>query len=160
MRTAADGGVFGSATEDDVSLFFYIGHGFGPSDDYNLLGPLCGVDNHVVTPTELRNALDAIDGKKIVILDSCHSGNMIGKDGETLTHREICRRITNSIISAFAGSRSDLAANDYYVIVSAHSSEISWSSDESSLFIRIISKGSGYDMVTGSYLRTRAETTG
>ena len=62
---------FSGAKSNDVSLFYYGGHGL----QYN--GALCGVDGKFVYPTQLRDALLKVPGKVIVILECCHSGSMI-----------------------------------------------------------------------------------
>lgn len=64
---------FAGATENDVSLFFYSGHG-------DKGGKLVGYDFGMITPAELRGWLDTIPGRKIVIVDACYSGAVIGKD--------------------------------------------------------------------------------
>ncbi len=65
---------FSGAKSNDVSLFYYGGHGLQYS------GALCGVDNRFVYPNELRDALLQIPGKVIVILECCHSGSMVAND--------------------------------------------------------------------------------
>ena len=73
---------FKGADENDVSLFYYSGHGSGDEDT---LGGLCGHSNTgsgidgIVTPAELRGMLDTVNGRKVVIADSCFSGNLIGR---------------------------------------------------------------------------------
>ncbi len=69
---------FGGAEEQDVSLFYYSGHGYD-SASAALRGALVGADGtDFVTAGQLRAALDAIPGRKIVIIDACYSGNFIG----------------------------------------------------------------------------------
>ncbi len=112
------GSTFSGATSKDISLFYYSGHGFSGT------GSLVGTDGQPVSSTALRNKLDSVPGKKIVIIDACHSGNMIGKDGVKQAVSDT--DFINTFISGFAGgSRSNLAAAGYYVIVAAHSSETS-----------------------------------
>ena len=81
---------FADAGPQDVSLFFYSGHG---ADDAGLEGALVGSDwkgfswarrqteavylATLVTVSQLRATLDAIPGRKIVIIDACYSGNAI-----------------------------------------------------------------------------------
>ncbi len=156
---SAINGVFGAATENDVSLLYYSGHGLY-SYDTTYLGALCGTDNGFVTPTKLRNTLDKIPGKKIVIIDACHSGNMIGKTilGARLTEKAINEKITNSFISAFSSaSKSNLATGNYYVLVAAHSTqtsvEVSTSGGKNvGIFTYYFCGGAGYNELTQSYL--------
>lgn len=70
---------FKDAEENDVSIFYWAGHG---QSKYNTF-QLCPVDfltNGRISVTELEYWLDKISGTKIVILDACHSGGFIGKN--------------------------------------------------------------------------------
>lgn len=121
---------FQRAKANDVSLFYYSGHG---AEDY---GWLCGVDRgNYVTIDQLRTALDKIPGKKIVILDSCYSGMAIGKgvsdDIVFASEKEAFQAINESIIATFsAASKANLATSTYYVITACSkvqtSSEVSY----------------------------------
>lgn len=70
---------FKDATEDDVSIFYFAGHG---SDRYGtfLILPSDYSTNGRISVTELEYWLDKIPGTKIVILDCCHSGGFIQKE--------------------------------------------------------------------------------
>ena len=156
---SAINGVFSAATENDVSLLYYSGHGLY-SDNNSFLGALCGFPQGLVTPTDLRNTLDKIPGKKIVIIDACHSGNMIGKtiSGVRLTEKAINEKITSSFINAFSStSKSNLATGNYYVLVAAHSTqtsvEVSTSGGKNvGIFTYYFCGGAGYNELTQSYL--------
>lgn len=72
---------FENATENDVSIFYFAGHGgvkygvyrFYPTDtDWTTTTS--------VTIPELEYLLDRVAGTKIVILDCCHSGGFIQKE--------------------------------------------------------------------------------
>jgi len=76
---------FADADANDVSLFYYSGHGAN-SPDTGFHGALVGTLHTYLSVERLKEELDKIPGKKVVILDSCHSGAMIGKsDGEEVT---------------------------------------------------------------------------
>ena len=142
---------FAGADEDSVSLFYYSGHGANAGGgEYQ--GALCGTTGYV-TFGQLRAALDKIPGKKIVLLDSCHSGAHIGKSANglyTMTKSDLIS-FNNAAIAAFAAkTRSNLAVNDYYVITASRSSETSQSMsynglDYVGLFTYAMLYGSGYD---------------
>ena len=83
---------FGSATQFDVSLFYYSGHGAKN-------GLLCAVDDKDVTMPQLAAALKKVPGKVIVILDSCFSGSAIAKAGGGSNSPEAFNR---AVINAFA----------------------------------------------------------
>lgn len=82
---------FRNASEGDVCLFFYTGHGSYDADNY--LGALKGIDANTLeenyadafmTMGELADTLERLcPGKVIVILDSCGSGSSIW-NGEPL----------------------------------------------------------------------------
>ena len=76
---------FADAQSQDVSLFYYSGHGVSSSDSA-LQGAFLGADGQsAVTAAQLRAALDNIPGRKIVIIDACYSGNMLngGSDADS-----------------------------------------------------------------------------
>lgn len=68
---------FKSATVNDVSLFFYSGHGDEDS------GSLVGIDDSDIYMKELAARLKKIPGKVVIILDSCGSGNSIYNVGDS-----------------------------------------------------------------------------
>ena len=102
--------VFSQADGNDVTLFYYSGH--GASD-----GSLCGIDNVTISPDTLRQILDQYVGKKIVIIDACYSGNMIGKSVDDFN---------DAFVSAFSRkTKANLAAQDYYVMTACSKSQLS-----------------------------------
>ena len=67
---------FAGAQEGDLSLFYYAGHG---KHGGQLLGTdALDDDSLLITPLMLRQALDQIPGTKLVIIDACYSGGIIG----------------------------------------------------------------------------------
>lgn len=66
----------GDADDNDVSLFYYSGHGVTGKGDY-YAGALQTVDNEYILMQELADALSQVAGRVIVILDSCGSGAAI-----------------------------------------------------------------------------------
>ena len=66
---------YAGAQDKDVSLFYFCGHGYAGS------GALCCYDNTAIYPSELHDLLAAVPGRKIVIIDTCFSGAMIGQSG-------------------------------------------------------------------------------
>ena len=65
--------VFSAATENDVSLLYYSGHG---EED----GSLLGKDLKTLKPAALKDCLDQIPGRKIIIVDACYSGQLIREE--------------------------------------------------------------------------------
>ena len=151
---AAIRSAFGSAQEQDVSLFFYSGHGAYPD------GALCGVDDTYLTAAQLRACLDEIPGRKIVLVDACHSGSLIGKSTTSSSNSAFI----TSFMSAFkVTTRSaNLAASQYYVITAAHSSETSAEMYDGTryfgAFTTALAKGCGYDYLYETACQNYADT--
>ena len=105
--------VLDATTDDDVSLFYYSGHG---SPGGYLIGTNSGEVgfDQYIKPSALYEALNAVKGKKIVIIDACYSGSLIGR-GEAESD------FAEDFISAFsmASRSSELAKDDFFVIVAA-----------------------------------------
>ena len=90
MEKAVDK-VFGEADEDDLTLFYYSGHGavaakgsFSSQLYYD--GALCLLDKsgkkiEYYAVSELKELFDKYQGKKALILDSCGSGAFIQRQG-------------------------------------------------------------------------------
>lgn len=64
---------FDGATENDISMFYYSGHGVTGSGEY-YSGALMTVDYEYITIKDLAELLSKVPGRVIVILDSCGSG--------------------------------------------------------------------------------------
>lgn len=143
---------FADAKSNDVSLLYFSGHGANsPATEFH--GALVGTHNTYLSVTRLKTELDKIPGKKIVIIDCCHSGQMIGKSaGEEVSSAEL-NAFNSLVISTFASDpdtvvrsvgteiempteemftaepllisrgENDLANSGYYVITAAHSTE-------------------------------------
>lgn len=134
---AAIAAAFAQADADDVSLIYICTHGlydrvtFEPS-----LVISDGVTEDVLDAGELRAALDAVPGQKVILLDACNSGAFIGKG-------EWDDRMKNWFMG-----------EDYVVLTSAGASENSflWHSDRQiggSYFADGLSEGLGtrtYDL--------------
>ena len=150
---ACVGSAFGSATENDVSLFYYSGHGASVSDGA-VQGSLVGKDGKTfVSPDQLREALDRIPGRKIVIIDACYSGGMLtsknlsgGKDDR----EKAAEAFGAAFISAFSRkARGNLASDGYFVLTAASAEELCYEQDVNGLsrglFTYSITEGLGYD---------------
>ena len=70
---------FSGATDADVSLVYYSGHGSVSTGGSCLVG----TDLSPCYASDLRAALDRIPGRKILIIDACDSGGLI--PGEVVT---------------------------------------------------------------------------
>ena len=137
---------YAGADEDDVSLFYYSGHGVSGT------GSLLGTDRERISPTQLRSALDAVPGRKIVIVDACYSGNLLtAKSGSNENDAE---EFTQAFIAAFSRTgRSNLAGDGYFVITAASGAEQSWAAEFNgevySIFTFFLCCGLGSDPLDG-----------
>lgn len=100
---------FADADADDASYFYISTHGLWNTAVNGLMTLLLsdGESEEGITAYELRRVFDTIPGKKVLLLDACHSGAMIGKGVE------------KSFENLFAG-------DNYYVVCSSGGEEESW----------------------------------
>lgn len=154
---------FSQADEDDVSLFYYSGHGIEDKDDPDYQGALVGNNGYTyVTASELRAAMDRIPGRKILIIDSCFSGvyarerNSIRtakSSAEINTTEEInangsADAFVNSFINAFsAKKRGSDTYSSYFVLAASAEDEESWEAQVNGkymgLFTHYLTLGAG-----------------
>lgn len=120
---------FANATVNDVSLFYFSGHGANAVGS-TFHGALQGTGGSYLSIARLKTTLDQIPGKKVVIVDTCHSGALIGKssDSAVSVSTSELNAFNSSVISTFslsveARGENDLANSGYYVITAAHSTE-------------------------------------
>ena len=142
---------FSGADDDDVSLFFIATHGdVDYTGDY--AGALAMSPSGSLLLKDLANALNAVPGKVIVVLESCGAGAAVypnggnsSNDGKTL-YEDIKRRATQfdeAVIRAFSGADpgivvtlqpNDVQANTgefrvdnkFYVLTASRYQELSW----------------------------------
>lgn len=113
--------------ENDVTLFYYSGHGTQrPGDASDTGTALVGVDSVCPTIKSVQERLDKLPGTVIVILDSCFSGQFIGKAaGEQVTQAEV-ERFNRSVVSAFSSIQAkNLTGPKYQVITASRGHELS-----------------------------------
>ena len=158
---------FSGTTSSSVSLFYYSGHGV-LSDTQSWLGALCGVDSTYIKFSELATELSKINGRVIVILDSCHSGAAIGKDASGKDMAALIKAYNQAAIDAFSGYKieaseeevakwGELATSKFIVITAAKSDESSWdgrydgSGYRQGRFTAALIKGMGCSYPNGTY---------
>ena len=148
---------FSGADDNDVSYFYFNGH--GSSDNDFSTSYICPTDNDgtfssFISVDELEIALSAIPGVKVVFLDSCRSGGFIGKSKET--NKFISAGIeafNNNVINIFSMSQSKdlLTTNQYKVLTSCHYNQSCYGIYEEegiepfSFFSFYLYHGCGYD---------------
>jgi len=128
-KTAIISGIastFSGADDNDVSYFHFSGHGI----NYEGISYLSPTEIMYTSPlsayistNELESALSAIPGRKVVTLDSCHSGGFIGKGkGEITISKEEWISFNDEVINVFsqAESKDLLTTNQYKVLTACH----------------------------------------
>lgn len=138
---------FAYTTDNDVSIFYFSGHG-------GLGGTIIGTDGANISPGQLRMELDQVRGTKVIIVDACYSGALIGKsEGSEGSVSDF----TRAFIQAFSAAGKNLASSEYMVITSARGYEVSYEADISSydnttvgrvgIFSHFLEEGCGWDSV-------------
>ena len=130
---AAIGHAFSESDEDDLSILYLCTHGVLSSADdgevYLLLG-----DGQTETPlsaAQLYALIQDIQGEKLLIIDACHSGALIGRGVPEPERPEIrlpgSRESTQPFLSPF------LADSSVHVLTSSSGDESSWYYDSEHL---------------------------
>lgn len=159
---------FKDATENDVSLFFYSGHGVTDSGT-QYSGALMTVDYDYILLSDLAEMLSAVPGKVIVILDSCGSGaavyssqsiNSIGIGDESSSFDP--QKFNEEAISAFSNLASvqnksgEFRNSKYYVLTASAYGEDSKSVMTNNIWGGALTRGfvasAGYDFNTKTWL--------
>ena len=154
----------GSATEDDVSVFFYSGHGADANGGTNQ-GALCGVDGSRLSTAKLASALGKIKGRVIVLIDACHSGALISKNGGGSASAPFNPdTFVQGLMSAFAdrgdvSNAAEFRNSKYVVLVAAGFDETSsedttgmlWWKSHQGRFTAALIKGMGCNYKKGTY---------
>lgn len=156
---------FGNASYNDVSLFYYSGHGAnslgadGNPTSYH--AALVGTFQTYVSIARLKTELDKIPGKKVIIIDACHSGQFIARDG---TATQVSSSAFNSqVVNLFAND--DQLSGDVSrtaVVLAADGSELL--SEEAPAFIDRADDAnfakSGYYVITACRSEEKSVSTG
>jgi hypothetical protein len=144
--------------ENDILLFYMGCHG-GYSNFLNdyILCPYDydGIDStKLISVSDLEEKLSAsnIGGYKVVvILNSCHTGGFIGKNGDSVVSISP-EEFNNAVINTFSSRDLTQPSNRYEVITSCHSSESSWAveneEDAYTWFAKYFLEGCNYESYT------------
>lgn len=156
---------FGNASYNDVSLFYYSGHGAnsvgadGNPTSYH--AALVGTFQTYVSIARLKTELDKIPGKKVIIIDACHSGQFIARDG---TMTQVSSSAFNSQVVNLFANDDQLSGdvNRTAVVLAADSSELL--SEEAPAFIDRADDTnfakSGYYVITACRSEEKSVSTG
>lgn len=134
---------FAGADDDDVSLFFIATHGDVDKDTPKAYaGSLAMTSGGDLLLSDLANALEAVPGKVIVVLESCGAGaavyaNNSAGDRKTLyeEYKQRTEAFDAAVIKAFADADSAAlrantgefrVKNKFYVLTASRYQELSW----------------------------------
>lgn len=156
--------------QDDVTYFYYSGHGLG-GDSRSVRGALVGVDyasgkgaSAYVTVDEVRQYLDQVPGTVVVVLDCCLSGQYITAKGAGTAALQTAdaAEVANAYVQAFSsasltakGENSLISGNanasKYKILAACQSMQSSYATstalNDYSYFTRFICQGAG---ITGA----------
>lgn len=118
---------FSGADDDDVSYFYFGGHG----GKYGSIYYICPTDmtsslDSNISVNELEEALGVIPGTKVVIIDSCNSGGFIGigEDKDEFSDKAL-KAFNEDIIKIFSSEQNgenrerDLFTADCYKVLTS-----------------------------------------
>lgn len=136
---------FASADSNDVSLFYYTGHG---SSD----GSLITTDYGAISPSRLASWLKQVPGNVVVMLDSCYSGRVIDKalGAKAVDAKDGANMFNSSVVAAFNEAEAEVAkagpmSNSKFKVLTACSQyELSWASQSRSFFSDALVSGVGF----------------
>jgi hypothetical protein len=150
---------FSEADENDISYFYFGGHGGKDGSIYYI----CPTDmtssvSSKISVNELEEALSAIPGTKVVIIDSCYSGGFIGKAGDRDEFSDKALKAFNEdMIKMFSSEpngenreRDLLTADSYKVLTSCSYNQIceafcSFEGNTIGVFTVALLEGCGYN---------------
>ena len=172
---------FAAADADDVSLFYYSGHGSYSSNGDNLclcLAPDSGVWLEDYSIKLLKQKLDNVPGKVVLILDCCGSGGSIiaSKSRQESSEAFDAEQFNNGVVDIFAAPQllrakgAVFAKDKYFVLTASDVNEKSWSvtikndndgtKDYHSVFSLALAESMGYIKIHEQGLLTHFEITG
>ncbi len=155
LRTELNNMASWGADADDVTYFYYSGHG-------DVDGSLVGTDYVNISVDEVRQYLDRIPGYVVVVLDSCYSGRFIRSKSaspapSSVNPDAVNRRVVSafskggsspSVSSKTSLAESTTAQGKYRILTSCAAAEESYIMDGAayggaSLFTYYLTRGAG-----------------
>lgn len=136
------------AKSTDLTVFFYSGHGIKTSSINDpewgalFVGYKVSNTNALLSVKELHDALAAIPGKKLIILDSCYSGAYITDSESVVDSADFFSEGWNALFS-----EDDNARDNIWTLTASSASTESYvnNTTEFSYFTETLLAGLGYD---------------
>ena len=140
-------------TDDDVTFFYYSGHGYSGA---GIVGIDSKVSSGFISFSEVESRLGKVKGTVVVMLDSCYSGALIGKS--VAASKAALAAYNAAAIRAFATSpkAKTLSGSKYHVITASSQTEESLEYGYPStgtffgLFTACVNEAMGWNRLTGS----------
>ena len=140
---------FKYADSNDVSLFYYSGHGAGDGSLYTTKG-------EYISPTTLAGWLKKIPGTVIVMADSCYSGAFINKSADGSVTVQNPEAFNQSFVAAFAEAdaqtKAAMTSSKFKVLTACRKNETSVCTSSYSIFTYRLISGAGYNYSSGRKL--------
>lgn len=170
--TSAIAAAFSGATDADVSMVYYSGHGSYLS---GWGACLVGTDYYGCFASDLREVLDGIPGRKIIIVDACYSGGLIsGFASDDVTTADAAEEeaqagvnpgaFVSGLISPFAMRRRGASDGSYYIMAACAADEESWELTDGSnhygAFTCCLLTGIGYSVPSYAWITPPADING
>ena len=153
---------FAGATADDVSLFFIASHGV--SNEYGYYaGALAMCPEGILPLPELAEALKAVPGKVIVLIESCGSGAAVYGNGKSASAESAAVAFDQAVVNAFAEADPGIEVevlpgnvasdglvkntgefrqeNKFYVLTASRHLEDSWGAQNWNFFTKWLTDG-------------------
>ncbi len=113
-----------------------------------------GNDITSVSYSDLKTILDDIPGNKVLMIESCHSGESITVATRSLHKQSIQTTpedVNKAIINTFAPKTNlhvrtgEFRANNYLVITACHGNEFAWGNTDGSILTKMWAEAAGWD---------------
>lgn len=101
--------------DDDVGVLFIAGHGFNTKDGTYYFVPFDfdrTSDSTGVVYSAIRGTLGEIPGRAILFIDTCHSGNVLGKTDLTGVINDLTARENNVVVFASSTQKETSQESD------------------------------------------------
>lgn len=100
-------------SDDDIFLLYYTGHGGDTGEPLLIADPTTADYGSYLTTEELNEWIKGISGKKAIILDTCHSGQVITDYPRKLDERESSLYDPHAFYLS-ASAAEQLSQEDYF----------------------------------------------
>ncbi len=152
---------FAGAGPNDVNLFMIASHGDTATSGSYAGAISCYNGNSTLTTKQLADALSAVPGKVIVVIQTCGSGASIAASGARSSAAFDPDAFNKAVISAFASTGAaynvgELRQSKFYVLTASQIGELSWGleyngKDGYNFFTSWLEEGFGYNGETGAW---------